>query len=253
MKFPRTLLISAVLAASALGGQARAQANTGLQLETPVVIVNTDDGEGVMTLKNTDARPMLLYSSVETIPEDDTDRVMATPPVARMEPGDTQMVRFILKKKEDLATEKLARAIFEGIPPAEKNTVRLTVRQNVPLIIHPASLPVNNEPWKDLKYSRLANGDLQVRNTGAYVVRMSPNLELMPGNGRANLPRTYILPGEKVVAKAAGENAAAATTVRSMPASLYGYFSKPYDAPLGSAPAARADASQGEGNTAHAS
>lgn len=63
MKFSRTMLMSAVLAASALGAHAHAQGNTGLQLETPVVIVNTDDGEGVMTLKNTDARPMLLWSS----------------------------------------------------------------------------------------------------------------------------------------------------------------------------------------------
>ncbi|WP_080745251.1 fimbria/pilus chaperone family protein [Cupriavidus necator] len=237
MKFSRTMLMSAVLAASALGAHAHAQGNTGLQLETPVVIANTDDGEGVMTLKNTDARPMLLYSSVESVPEDDADRVMATPPVARMEPGDTQMVRFLLKKKkENLSTEKLARAVFEGIPPAEKNMVRLTVRQNVPLIIHPSSL-LNNELWKDLRYSRLANGDVQVQNTGAYVVRMSPNLELMPGNGRADLPRTYILPGEKVVAKAGDDKAAAATTVRSMPASMFGYFSKPFDAPLGAAPA----------------
>ncbi|RDK06217.1 fimbria/pilus chaperone family protein [Cupriavidus lacunae] len=236
--------MSAVLVVYALGSHAQTQSPvaTGLQLETPVVVVNTDDGEGVMTLKNTDARLMLLYASVETIPEDPTDRVMATPPVARLEPGDTQMVRFILKKKEDLTTEKLARAIFEGIPPAVKNTVRMTVRQNVPLIIHPSSLPVNNEPWKALKYSRLANGDVQVQNTGAYVVRMSPNLDLMPGNGRADLPRTYILPGETVVARQGVAPTGTATTVRLMPASVFGYFSKPYDAPLGAtAKAAAAD------------
>lgn len=31
---------------------------SGMKLETSVVVVNTADGEGVMTLKNTDAQPV---------------------------------------------------------------------------------------------------------------------------------------------------------------------------------------------------
>lgn len=41
---------------------------SGMKLETSVVVVNTADGEGVMTLKNTDAKPVLLYSSVKIYP-----------------------------------------------------------------------------------------------------------------------------------------------------------------------------------------
>ncbi len=155
-------LATALLAISAAMG-AHAQ---GLKLESQVVLINTADGEGVMTLKNTDAQPILLYTSVQTVDEDPVERVLVTPPVARVEPGDSQLVRFIFKKDEALKTETMARAIFEGIPPAsKKNALQLTIRQNVPLIIHPASLAENDEPWKLLSFSKLPNGNVTVHNT----------------------------------------------------------------------------------------
>jgi P pilus assembly chaperone PapD len=212
----------------------------GLKLESQVVVINTGDGESVMTLKNTDTQPILLYTSVQTVDEDPAERVLVTPPVARVEPGDSQLVRFILKKGAALKAETLARAIFEGIPPASNgNTLRLTIRQNVPLIIHPASLAENEEPWKFLSFTENTNGDISVKNTGDYVVRMASSISLLPGNGQATLARNYILPGQIVVAKRSvgSELAPRATSVKISPATLYGVLSDPYESPL--APASK--------------
>lgn len=207
----------------------------GLSLESQVVLINAGDGEGVMTLKNTDTQPILLYSSVETVEQDPVERVLVTPPVARIEPGESQVVRFILKNGEQLTTEKFARAIFEGIPPASKsNTLRLTIRQNVPLIIHPASLVENDKPWEFLTLSKKDNGDIAVKNAGPYVVRLSTDILILPGNAHARLPRNYLLPGETVnaVQAVAAPSAITATSAKISPASLYGVLLDAYELPL---------------------
>lgn len=126
---------------------------SGMKLETSVVVVNTAEGEGVMTLKNTDSTPVLLYSSVENLPGDTEDSLIVTPPVVRVNPGDSQTVRFMLKTPPK-AVEQFKRAIFEGIPASDKTAdkLQITLRQNVPLIIHPAGLKENAEPWTQLKW-----------------------------------------------------------------------------------------------------
>lgn len=221
------------LSLAAINAQAQ-----GLKLDSQVVLVNAADGEAVMVLKNTDEEPILLYTSVEPVEQDPVERILVTPPVARIEPGDSQLVRFILKKNEDLKTEVFARAIFEGIPPAnKKNALRVTVRQNVPLIVHPKSLPDNEEPWRFLKFTNQTNGDVSVHNAGDYVVRMSPTVLLQPGNTHATLPRTYVLPGETVVAKQDANTAPVinAVSIKINPASLYGVLVDAYESPITSA------------------
>lgn len=205
---------------------------SGMKLETSVVVVNSGDGEGVMTLKNTDAKPVLLYSSVENLPGDKEESLVVTPPVVRVNPGDNQTVRFMLKSPPK-AVEQFKRAIFEGIPASDKTSdkLQLTVRQNVPLIIHPAGLKENAEPWTLLQFKQTSPTSLQVTNSGAYVVRMNPLVTLLPQNVSGSMPLTYLLPGDVVTV-----NLSSAVTngqkVQITPANLYGYFVKPYQTTL---------------------
>ncbi|NEY30435.1 fimbria/pilus periplasmic chaperone [Escherichia coli] len=203
---------------------------SGMKLETSVVVVNTAEGEGVMTLKNTDSTPVLLYSSVENLPGDTEDSLIVTPPVVRVNPGDSQTVRFMLKTPPK-TVEQFKRAIFEGIPASDKTAdkLQITLRQNVPLIIHPAGLKENAEPWKQLKWEQTGSDSLKVTNTGAYVIRMSPTVNVSPQKVSGSLPRSYLLPGDTVSVKL-NNKAADIQKVTITPANLYGYFVKPYEA-----------------------
>jgi len=203
---------------------------SGMKLETSVVVVNTEEGEGVMTLKNTDSTPVLLYSSVENLPGDKEESLIVTPPVVRVNPGDSQTVRFMLKTPAK-AVEQFKRAIFEGIPASDKTAdkLQITLRQNVPLIIHPAGLKENAEPWTLLKWVQTGADTLKVTNTGAYVIRMSPTVTLLPQKSSASLPRSYLLPGDTLSLKLNNK----ITDVQKViitPANLYGFFTKPYEA-----------------------
>jgi P pilus assembly chaperone PapD len=106
--------------------------------------------------------------------------------------------------------------------------VGVTVRQNLPVILHPAGLAPNRTPWTDLKWS-LLDGQLTVRNETPYVVRLAQAVQLLPSGGGAMLPRTYVLPGEHI---SVSVPAKAATQVRIHPATVYGFAVPPYDAPL---------------------
>ena len=102
------------------------------------------------------------------------------------------------------------------------------MRQNLPVILHPAGLAPNRTPWTDLKWS-LQDGQLTVRNETPYVVRLAQEIQLLPSGSAATLPRTYVLPGDQISITVP---AMAATQVRINPATVYGFAVPPYDAPI---------------------
>jgi len=253
MRTPMFRCRVAAAGAALLAGLSTSVLATGMVPETSVVLLNEADGETTMNVKNSDAVPQLLHSSINHIEEDTEDLVVVTPPVARVEANETQVVRFLLRTKTPLKTERLARAVFEGIPPKETKPgearVTMTVRQDVPLVIHPRGLPLEREPWKLLKVS-VTGGELVVTNDSPYVVRLAQNVQFQPGGQSAELPRPYVLPkttvkvdlksglkdGPKDAPKVAP---AAAASLRLFPATLYGYAVESYDVPLTSAQAAK--------------
>jgi P pilus assembly chaperone PapD len=145
-------------------------------------------------------------------------------------------VRFILQTEKPLLTQRLKRVTFEGIAPdksavaAGHARVGVTVRQNLPLILHPKGLAPNRTPWTDLQWS-LKDGQLTVRNKTPYVVRLGQELQLLPSIGNALLPKAYILPGEHI---SVSVPQGAATHVRFQPATVYGFAVPHYEAPIGS-------------------
>lgn len=226
-------LLHGGIAAFALFLATQAQAD-GMVPNTSVVIVNEADGEASVTVTNTDANLALMHVTIEDIAEDGEALVFVTPPLARVEASKTQLVRFILQTEKPLLTQRLKRVIFEGIPEgkpaAEAGHARVgvTVRQNLPLIIHPKGLAPNRTPWTDLQWS-LQDGQLTVRNDTPYVVRLGQEVQLLPAAGNAMLPKTYVLPGEHISIKVPE---GAATQVRFQPATVYGFAVPHYEAPI---------------------
>lgn len=229
----RCLGLSLGLLALLLGGQVRAD---GMVPDTSVVIVNEADGEAAVSVTNTDSTLALLHVTLENIPEDSEPLLFVTPPLARVEPSKSQLVRFILQSSTPLTTQRLKRVIFEGMPqdrpPAQAGHARVgvTVRQNLPVILHPKGLAPNRTPWTGLAWS-LKNDRLSVHNPTPYVVRLAQELTLLPGNGSALLPRTYVLPGETLSVATDG---ASSHAVRLQPATVYGFAVPHFEAPLGS-------------------
>lgn len=227
-------LFQLTLAPLLFGAATLTASASGMLPETSVVIVNEADGEASMNVKNTDAAATLLYTSIQNLPEDKEALVVVSPPVARVEPDQTQLVRFILQLKAPLKTQRLKRVVFEGIPqksPEGGVKVTMNVRQNLPLIIHPKDLAPNREPWKLLSWS-IEGDKLRVNNDSAYVVRFAQSVTLMPAKLEVDLGRTYILPGEQLTAAFKGD-AGGTSAVRLSPATVYGFSVDNYDAPLG--------------------
>lgn len=203
----------------------------GMQPETTVVVLYEEDGEATINLKNTDPGPALLHSVIENIPEDQEPLLVVTPPISRVEAGETQLVRFISTAAAPLKTQRLKRVSFEGIPQARSPggaTIGITLRQNLPLILHPKGLARHQAPWELLKWKRQGSG-LVVHNDSAYVVRLALELQLLPGKQLATLPRSYILPGETLAVATQGALSAVSSVVLQ-PATVYGFSVDSYQA-----------------------
>lgn len=110
----RKYLYGLVVGMTAIAASSTVNA-TGMQPATSVVIVYEADGEASLTVKNTEDVPSLLYTSIENIPEDTESLLVLTPPVARVEAGDTQLVRFLLEQGKTQKVQRLKRVIFEGM------------------------------------------------------------------------------------------------------------------------------------------
>ncbi|WP_448099152.1 fimbria/pilus chaperone family protein [Luteibacter yeojuensis] len=207
----------------------------GMLPETSVVIVYEDKGEATINVRNSDPRPSLLHVTLQDIPEDAEPLLFVTPPVSRVEPGENQLVRFILRNAQPLKTQRLKRVVFEGLQPKNKlepgrATVSVNIRQNLPVILHPKGLAPNREPWKGLSWS-IAAGELVVRNDTPYVVRMGQEVVLLPSMTPVRVPAGYVLPGSRH-ALPLPEAARTTTSVRLYPATVYGFAVDSYDASL---------------------
>lgn len=171
---------------------------TGMLPDASVVIIEEQDSEGALNIKNTDDFSVLLLTTLQDIPDDQQTLLTVTPPAARVEPGKTQRVRFMLTSSEPLKTERLKRVTVEGIPPQQKgkSEVRMTVRQNLPVIIRPAGLEKDLSPWKRLSW-QLNDNKLTVKNDSPYVVRLAQAVQTLPDKTVWLLPNTYVLPGQQ--------------------------------------------------------
>ncbi|EJL85161.1 fimbria/pilus chaperone family protein [Pantoea sp. GM01] len=205
---------------------------SGMVPETSVVIVEQSDGEGAINVKNTDSFPVLLLTNIINIDDDNETLLSITPPAARVEPGKSQRVRFILTDPTPLKVERLKRVTFEGVPPQQKdkNEVRMTVRQNLPVLIRPAGLAADAAPWKHLTWKQSGN-NLTVSNPSPYVVRLGQGVKTLPDNVSWMLPQSYILPNQTLTINPVdNKTAGSAQQVRIAPATTWGFTVESYDA-----------------------
>lgn len=205
---------------------------TGMVPETSLLLINEQDKGASMNVKNTDDHPSLLYTSFVDLPDDTGTHVIATQPVTRVEAGQTQRLRFILQTDAPLKVEHLKRLHLEGIPPKTKgkNQVVINIRQDLPVLIHPAGLPEKKDAWTLLTW-HVSGNTVTVKNDSPYVVRMNSQAKMLPSGTGITLDKTYILPGQSLTTKAT-HSLSGDRQVTFYPASRYGVQVPDYTATL---------------------
>lgn len=204
----------------------------GMVPDTSLLLINEDERGASMDVKNSDDNAQLLYTRIIDLPDDPTPGVIVTQPVVRVNAGKTQRVRFVLKDSaEKLKTEHLKRVIFSTIPQREQNKVKMVFSQNLPVIIRPAGLDVNMEPWKGLRW-QIKNGNLTVLNDMPYVVRMEQKAKLLPSETQVKFEKSYILPGQTMIATPENKLSGLNNKVEIYPATRFGYKASSYVAEL---------------------
>lgn len=206
----------------------------GMVPETTLLMIDEASHGGVMNVKNTDTIPTLLYTSIVDSEDDVGVKLTVTQPLVRLEPGQEQQVRFILETDKPLTVEHYKRVIFEGIPPktSDKNVkVGINIRQSLPVLIHPETLPVVTDAWTLLSWS-VAGKEVQVKNSSPYVVRFNTNVTLLPSRTEGVLNKTFILPGETMNVQMDKPAGSTDNAVEFSPASRYGIEVENYTAPL---------------------
>lgn len=206
-------LIATSLLQSALASTFTLQSNT--------VILEEREGRTAFTVSNPGREPILLLSRVDDLDDQQmAGNVLVTPAVTRIDPGQSQVINFALKKGTALQREYLLRASFEGVTQKAEHGMRMPIRQQIGFILQPRALAVSPAPWQDLELS-LREGQLRVHNSGRHVIRMGPTLQLEPAAGVATLPHPYVMPGESMDLPV--EGLGRAEQVQIIPLSRYGF------------------------------
>lgn len=207
---------------------------SGVLPESSAVIIDEAQKGGSINVKNTEKVPVLLYTRIVELPDDPTPRLIVTQPVARLEPGQSQRVRFVLNTDTPLQSEHIKRIYFEGVTErtTDNSQVSVSVRQDLPVIIVPKGLSAKRDMWTDLDWSVSANS-LKVTNTGRHVVRLTPQVKLQPAGNVLSLNKSYILPGETLVVTApASTRLSSQQQVAFSPVTRYGFGVGVKTAPL---------------------
>lgn len=201
--------------------------------EVPALFLDDQNREVTVNVLNTDRNTALLHSSLQTIPEDPVNRLIITPQLVRVEGGKKQQIRVVLKEGIRLNKQKMQRINFISIPQddGKKNRARILVGQNIPVILSPASLPINTTPWTGLTFS-VAGPYLHIENPTPYIVRLTREVDLLPGNQSVELKNSYILPGEKFDVPLPAATAKKVKSLRLHPVTRYGILTHPFNVQL---------------------
>ncbi|EPN2807052.1 fimbria/pilus chaperone family protein [Serratia marcescens] len=211
--------VSGLLSGAMLMAGLMQPAAASFQLESMGIVLDETAGRVNFTVKNTSSEPMLLATKMEDLDGKAFSKsVLVSPPISRIEAGQSQQVNFVLKQGTVLPHEVMLKASFEGVGQAKDNTARIPIRQSIGLIIQPKAVSVSKTPWDDLSLSM--DGDhLVMKNTGLHVIRLAPQLELQPTQKVIPLETYYLMSGEERKVKVSGKP----TAVKITPLSRYGF------------------------------
>ncbi|WP_431224741.1 fimbria/pilus chaperone family protein [Serratia sp. L9] len=214
-----TWFIGQIVASILLVMAGMPSALASFQLESMGIVLEESTGRVNFSIKNTTSEPMLLATRVEDLDGKAFSKmVMISPPISRIDAGQSQQVNFVLKQGAVLPHEVMLKASFEGVGQAVDNSARIPVRQSIGLIVQPKAVAVSQSPWEDLRFSQVGT-TLVVKNSGLHVVRLAPQLTLLPSKKNVQLENYYLMSGEEKKVDVVGK----VTSVTITPLGRYGF------------------------------
>lgn len=196
-----------------------AVAHASFQLESTGIILNESTGRVSFNIKNLSESPLLMVSKLTDLDGSGFSKyILISPPVTRINGGESQQINFVLKQGEPLTHEILLKASFEGVSQNVENSAKMPIRQEVGFTVQPAAVAQTKTPWEDLK-ATLEGGTLVLSNPGTHVVRLAPQLILMPENKVVPLENYYLMAGEVKRIAVSGSPA----DIKITPLSRYGF------------------------------
>lgn len=194
-------------------------AQASFKLESTGIILSESDGRVSFNIQNTSSEPLLLVTKLIDLDNSNLSKqILISPPITRIDAGQSQQVNFVLKKTAPLTHEVLLKASFEGVSQAPDNSAKMPIRQDIGFIVQPSSVAQNKTPWAELKLS-VAGQQLVISNPGKHVVRLAPQFILQPVNKVVALDQYYLQAGETKQIAITG----VPTSVTITPLSRYGF------------------------------
>lgn len=195
------------------------QAHASFQLESTGVILNESEGRVSFNIKNVSSAPLLLVTKLIDLDGNNLSKqILISPPITRIDAGQSQQVNFVLKKSAPLTHEVLLKASFEGVSQAADNSAKMPIRQDIGFIVQPSAVAQTKTPWEELTFS-VEGQQLVIANPGKHVVRLAPQVTLLPNNQTVPLGNYYLMAGETKRVTITGTP----TSVTIIPLSRYGF------------------------------
>jgi fimbrial chaperone protein len=190
------------------------------RLQSTTVVMDERDGRTAFNVTNTGEEPILLLSKLDDLSDQPMAKnILVTPAVTRIDPGQTQIINFSLKKGANLDHEYLLKASFEGVTQSFDHGTRMPIRQEIGFIAQPKAIPVDPTPWKELRIEGKGN-QITLTNPGKHIVRLGPVVTLQPSGVQLPLAHAYIMPGQSV--NVSHDSAASVGQISITPLSRYG-------------------------------
>ncbi len=185
--------ITRVMAAGVLAASVAASAQAGSLTVTPIIVtLDYRTHSTALTIKNEGSETRVIQTEllrwtqkngadVQTPSRD----ILVNPPLATLQPGQSQVVRIGLKRAADNAQELAYRLYLTEVPPPSEHStgLRIALRLGVPIYVAPRLTPSARLGWQA---ARSQNGALllTVLNNGNRHLRVDSFRIVDPGSGR---------------------------------------------------------------------
>lgn len=166
------------------------------KLESTGIILEEKERRVGFNIMNTSQNPIILVTKLENLDGGDFSKnILISPPIIRIGADQSQHINFVLKKDVKLDSEVFLRASFEGVEQKVSQSATMPIRQDIGLLIVPASGNQTREPWTKLRITNVGS-KIVMENQSMSVIRLGPQIKLMPNQDIYTLERLFILPGE---------------------------------------------------------
>ncbi len=187
---PVLRLLTATLLALVTSATAQA---ASLSVSPVVITLEENKHTAAITLKNEGSETRVVQTELLRWTQENGEDIhtasrdiLVNPPIATLQPGQTQIIRIGLKRKVDKAQELAYRLYISEVPPPPKEGftgLRIALRLGLAVFVSPKAKPCSSLDWKA---SRGSNDSLQLTliNSGNHHVRLNSIKVSDPSNGQ---------------------------------------------------------------------